>query len=73
MIGAIAAPFLASSSSSSDGSAQQLFAPLLSTLLPLTNFSLLPAAPLLDAGLTAGLGPQQLRQMMQLQQQMFCE
>lgn len=64
------------SSSSSSNSSQEgmgLFTPLLSQLLPLTNFSQVPSAAVLDGALHKGMGVKQMRKMMEMQQQLFCE
>lgn len=45
---------------------------LLDHLLPLTNFSSLSSAQVLDAAAAKGLDQQQLRQLMQLQQELYC-
>jgi hypothetical protein len=45
---------------------------LLKVLLPLTNMGALSAAALLDAGTASGLGPPELRRLVQLHQSLFC-
>jgi hypothetical protein len=69
--GAAAGSMTTTASPQSGGVA--MFAPLLPALLPRTNFSQLPAAAILDAAMAHGSQPPQLRAMMQLQQQLFCD